>query len=881
MQIIKPSKLSLISKTYGLNGNQFAVGAMCFFQLGADRQLLTENGQWPRLAPYLSQGTLLDMGFAKPHGEWLLAGSAYAVDAVPVRKMRVSVVLGKTKKILQVIGDRHWQGGLFDLASKPKAFTCMPLNYHRTYGAYDYADNPLGTGVIEEKYRDKESGVYWLPNLYLEKDSTKADKHVRSLACFAPLEITWPQRSCYQGSYDQDWLDHDHPGLPKDTQAKLFNAAPEDQQLQGFIQPGTVYSLQGLHSEYPRIDGALPDVKVRAFIRQQVDEALVFREVETAIDTVWFFPELLLGMAIYRGVTEVKDSDGLDIKQLMLACEGAHDKPRDMAYYEHVLALRTDPETALGHVFNESQLMPIKTQTQQQAYDQMHAEAKRSQQQKVADIRQKYRAQIQADNPTVPIPVDSFDDSQQEDDAPSPIPQALIDSGDVDLSPYLAYAKKMADQASEKADRQLLVAQQQAEKSTSDQNKPSESTQSMKARVNQRVFVTATDLISQASYQEPEWMRYLPSPNILNDEQQQKVRQGEELSAKSAREARQHSPSLIALSLPLPEHGPRQIRAWVKELLAVSASLAGRDLAGADLSGMHFSGVDMRDVMLEKANLTGCHFIDCRLDGAVFTLATLDAADFIQSDLVKANLSSVQAKHTCFERSNLSHANFTQAQFDRCDFNNAILDDVMAPNVDMFACCMQGVECNKATFVEAKLTQCDWQDSTVKNSIFMQTQLQESHWQNATLERCMMLETKAQKADFSKVKAEKVQFSNQGDLQAIQLGKSVWRSCGFRGVDMSQSEGKEAVFIECDFGETELSEGDFEQALFHFCIMTLARLEGCNCKGAMFNSSSLRKCQFIETDLRDCELVNNDMTESVFEMCLMKGMHQGPMPSIH
>ncbi|RBO81912.1 DUF2169 family type VI secretion system accessory protein [Marinomonas aquiplantarum] len=881
MQIIKPGKLSLISKTYGYNGHQCAVGAMCFFQLGVDDLLLTENGQWPRITPYLSQGILLDMGFAKPHGEWLLAGSAYAVDAVPVRKMQVSASLGNTKKTLQVIGDRHWQGGLFDLASKAKAFTRMPLGYQGAYGAYDYAENPLGKGVIKEKYKNTELDAYLLPNLYVEKDSTKVDKHPRRLAGFGPLEITWPQRACFQGTYDQDWLEHDHPGLPKDTQARLFNAAPEDQQMQGFILPGTHYALQGLHSEHQRIEGTLPNIKVRAFIRQQIDSELAFREVETAIDTVWFFPELLLGVAIYRGVTEVEDSDGLDIKQLMLACEGAQDKPRDMAYYEHVLALRTDPETALGHVFNESQLMPVKTQAQQQAYDEMYAEAKRSQQQKVADIRQKYRAQIQTDNPTVPIPADNPDDSQPEDDEPGPIPQALIDSGDVDLSSYLAYANRAADQARKKADKQLAEARRQADKAAKRQSTPSESVASMKARVNNRVFVTATDLMSQASYQPPEWMSYIPTANALNSEQQQKVREAEQLSAKSAREARQHSPSVMVLSQPLPEHGPQQIRAWVEELIEDSASLAGRDLAGADLSGLHFSGVDLRDVMLEKANLTACHFTDCRLDGAVFTAATLEAANFTKSSLVKVNFAGVQATGSSFQHTNLSQANFTEALFDHCDFKGAVLDDVMAPKVKMLACCLQGIECNKATFVEATLSQGDWQHASLTNCIFLKAQLQESNWQDARLERCMMLDSKAQGADFSRVWAEKVQFSNQGDLQQLQLANSVWRSCGFRGVDMSQSAGREAVFIECDFGETDLTDSHFERALFHFCIMTLARLERSHCKEAMFNSNSLRKCQFIATDLRDCELVNNDMTESLFEDCLTKGMQQGPMPSIH
>ena len=108
MQIIKPGKLSLISKTYGFSGNQFAVGAISFFKLGAadsssdssahsssTDQLLTENAQWTKISQYLMSGVLLDMGFAKANGELLRAGKAFASDNKPVTKMSVSASLGK------------------------------------------------------------------------------------------------------------------------------------------------------------------------------------------------------------------------------------------------------------------------------------------------------------------------------------------------------------------------------------------------------------------------------------------------------------------------------------------------------------------------------------------------------------------------------------------------------------------------------------------------------------------------------------------------------------------------------------------------------------------------------------------------------------------
>ena len=100
MQIIKPQKLSLINKSYGLKGNQFSVGALSFFRLGSTNKLLTENTQWPLISHFLNQGIYLDLGFEKSNGEFLVAGEAFALNSKPVKKMEVSVKLGKKKKSL-------------------------------------------------------------------------------------------------------------------------------------------------------------------------------------------------------------------------------------------------------------------------------------------------------------------------------------------------------------------------------------------------------------------------------------------------------------------------------------------------------------------------------------------------------------------------------------------------------------------------------------------------------------------------------------------------------------------------------------------------------------------------------------------------------------
>ncbi|MCJ8268008.1 MAG: DUF2169 domain-containing protein, partial [Psychrosphaera sp.] len=648
--------------------------------------------------------------------------------------------------------------------------------------------------MIDKKNRHPASGMYDLPNLYHYSESTSADNDQRQVAGFGPLDICGPQRAGYQGSYDQQWLANVHPGFPDDTNARLFNAAPLDQQISGFFQPGDHYQIKGMNADHPLIKGRLPAIKVRAFIAQKVGDDEHFKEIETAIDTVWFFPELALGIAIYRGITPVNDSDGLDVKKLLLACDGAADEPRLADYFQQVMKLRLDPATAAGHMFNASQLMPLKTPQQQAELKKLYAQAKVEQQQKADKVARLHIAKLQADNPGIEIKKPPQDAAQT--DEPGPIPQALMDSGDFDLSPYVDYAHAAAQKAKAEMDQRLAELETQKQQYAKMTKTATESVASMQARVNNVVYVLATDLAENAQHQVSGWMGQLPIDKTQTD----KLRQATALMASSARQTRQKAPSVTVLSVAMPQDGPAKMRAWVIELLESSLSLAGRDLAGADLSGIDFSGLDMRDVMLEQADLTGCNFSGCRLDGAVFTAATLHYAQFTNSSLHQANLAQTRCKETRFNQVNLSKTNWTEAVFASCDFSDANLDEVLAIAVDMRFCTLHRVSCEKGHFVEAKLAHSNWYQATINNCVFLQPELQHSQWQQVSMTRCMMIEAKAQGANFCGIRAEKVQFSNVGDFSQADLSAGLWLTCGFRGLDLSFCDGRGAVFKGCDFG---------------------------------------------------------------------------------
>lgn len=880
MQIIKPMRMSLISKTYGYQGHIFAVGVLSFFKLGKDNGLLNENQQWPRISPYLANGLMLDMGFAKPCGEILVTGKAYAPDKA-VKKMQVSLTLdagpvGKINKSLQVVGNRQWDGGFFSLASHIKPFESMPLGYAHAYGGIGHPENPLGKGVVNQQQKDPDSGLYALPNVYLQQDSTKADRGYRMAASFEPLDISWPQRSKFQGAYDEKWLKTTHPGLPDDTDTRLFNAAPLDQQIKGFFNPGDTYQIKGMHPQWPLIEGQLPNVRARVFVCQKIDGKEQFKEIQTVIDTVWFFPELELGVAIHRGTLMVNDSDGLDIKKLMMAYEGADDKPRPTDYFEKVLSLRLDPATAVSHLLNESQLMPQKSPEQVAQIEALYADAKAQQQQKNQTRLAAQVAWLKEQNPqldSIELPA-TFEDPDI-DEFP-PLPQLMIDNADIDLSPYLEKAQSKLDAAQAKADEIVLQQQDTIKDQVARLHIQAESVDSMHARVKQVIHVLATDLADDVEIDLPGWLAYTPmDPGLV-----EQMKQAQLSKLKAMRQARQTAPLNTVLQQPLPDKGAAQLRSWAIALLDQSVSLAGRDLAGADLSGMDFSGQDLRDIMLEKADLSGCLFDGCTLDGAVFTEANLHYTSFVGCSMQQANLALSHGKKTRFTGADLTQAIFTKGRFISCDFNDVTLDKVQALEVDFSHSTFLRMQCDSAQFIQVILDHCDCSHGHISNSILLQTHMTQANWQQMTLTRLMILKTTANGTNFCGCEAQKVQFSNEGDFNKADISAGKWHTCGFRGLDLTECDATATVFEQCDFGETKLNHARLAGALFNGCVMALAIFDHSDCQQVLFNQSRLRKCQFDQVDMRYCELYHTDLTEVEFTDCQTDGMSQQPQPSI-
>lgn len=184
----------------------------------------------------------VDFAPRKHRCDVLLLGSAYAPGGRAVTRTQVGLTVGPMRKVLDVVGPRVWQAGVTGIrASEPAPFTRLPISYDEAFGGVDQASdqpeehaafmlNPAGKGY---RLQLKSDWIDGLPLPLTEEPGepvTWPSNAYRPMA-FGPIGRGWQQRAAYAGTYDQHWLDHDFPFLPKDFDERYYQAAPADQQM--------------------------------------------------------------------------------------------------------------------------------------------------------------------------------------------------------------------------------------------------------------------------------------------------------------------------------------------------------------------------------------------------------------------------------------------------------------------------------------------------------------------------------------------------------------------------------------------------------------------------------------------------------------------------
>jgi uncharacterized protein YjbI with pentapeptide repeats len=346
IKIFRPLQLSFNHRVLEHNRKfYFTVSATLGVRLQT-REAMLEFDYLKDAFECMGESVMPDPGMPKPRGEFLVSGSFFSPRKQEVTSGRVRVVAGEREKELSIFGARQWRHGI---ASAPGAFITLPVDYAHAFGGPGFKKNPDGIG-----YKD---GL--LPCVESPDQPVLSPIDRPEPAGLSALDPMCPQRTRFQGTYNKSYLKKYFPGYPEDFDWRYFLCAPKDQWYDGYFQGNEPFEIHNMHPDIPVIQGNLPGLYARCFLLHTLDgEEPEFAELPLNLDTVWFFPEKLLALLIWRGTTEVADEEAEQVSHVLAAYEDRGHTPRSYEYYRLALDRRLNSDDALLANLNTEDLVP-------------------------------------------------------------------------------------------------------------------------------------------------------------------------------------------------------------------------------------------------------------------------------------------------------------------------------------------------------------------------------------------------------------------------------------------------------------------------------------------------------------------------------------------
>ncbi len=834
MKIIKPLKLGLLFKTFEYRGRCFWSPALLIFFDFQDRpQLETEVDLW-KLVPQRLGQQILDEAMPKSRAEILVNGSFFAPGHKPVTAGQIKIKIGPVDKTLYIYGNRYWKRSpsLAWIISDPEPMLEMPIDWGHSFGGPDYKPNPLGRGTQATKMPG-HGKVVALPNVELPGQLIGSPKDRPPPAGLGPIDLTWPQRFSKCGTYGKQWFEERFPGLPDDIDWTFFNTAPTDQQIDGFFSGNETFVVEGMHPDHKRLEGRLPAVRPRCFIcRQSSDQARDLEELELNLDTVWLFPDVLKGLLIYRGLTEVSDSMAKEITKVLMAYEKLDSPARNLEHYRQALEKRSDPQKAGLTLLDETDLI---AEGERSGIAELMAADDGQQQQWEQLLQKKLRLRMENDLKQVRA---SLASQGLDPDKILPLPEP-VEYDPTDIDKLLAEAKdarRKSEQVLAGHLKQLGLTKQQLVEQAETKPAP------------RPVFSAARAVETFRSI------------GIESNELTKKMLAIEETFFQSYRQFGHKLPPVIP---PGPETDEERIQILIRACKE-GTSLADMDLAGLDLSGMELSGANLAGAFLEGVSLAGADL--CGAD--------LSNCALMRADLSGAMLKGAKIRGAGLGRSKLTGANFTGADLDgaylvEADLCGTIFVEASLAKADLSQVKALKADFRRATitnvrFIEADFSGANFSQADLGEGIFIQTVLKKADFNGCKLVKATLVKTDATEADFSNVR-----FDNLRAAADCICEKTSFRHAWMEGANLRGARLKGANFDQANLDSADLSEADLRQTSFRYATakkalfmesdMTAAKMTGAN----LFESL-LHKANLEQTDLQGTNLFGVDFMKARF-----------------
>ncbi|MEI7638635.1 MAG: DUF2169 domain-containing protein, partial [Syntrophus sp. (in: bacteria)] len=338
MKVYKKNEHSLFVKPFGVQDKLYlSLTVFIYFDLTAPNDPLTEQELWKTIPDQLKPLPVLDAGMPKPRGEVLLTGSCFSPRGTVRKASIVSFRVGSLRKEIAVFGDRFWRKTKtgIDVMTDPIPFSEMPLNWRNAFGGEVFAANPIGKGITQVVGKDGKLRTP-LPNVEYRGQIIGATSDRPEPAGFGVVDMMSPQRQKKTGTYDDKWLKERWPYFPDNMDYEFFNCAPVDQYLDAFFKGGETIEILNMHPDMQLIESSVPELRIRCFVTKKEapkSDVEIFQDVTTRVDTMWLFPTILRGVAMYRGTTEVYDEEYEDVLRIFIATERLKDPPLSLEHY--------------------------------------------------------------------------------------------------------------------------------------------------------------------------------------------------------------------------------------------------------------------------------------------------------------------------------------------------------------------------------------------------------------------------------------------------------------------------------------------------------------------------------------------------------------------
>jgi uncharacterized protein YjbI with pentapeptide repeats len=781
-----------------------------------------------------------DFADYKPKADVMLRASCHAPRKTDT-ECEVAFRVGDWKKTLKVVGHRVWvdrAGG--GKHTDPKPVDVIAVDYAHAYGGPGFENNPIGKGHVEKvegdaddlyqpprSVRSQVMPSQQLPNVVYPDGKEHKDGVP---AGFAPLNPSWKLRSQKLGKkYDQEWLDTRAPCFAADMDWTYFNAAPPDQQLDGYLRGDEEIAFENLHPVRAKLSTRLPGVRVRVFIRDVEANA---REIAMKLDTL--FADLEEGSLYltWRGVTTVKEEDLTDVELGLVVTEPLADAPRPAKdYLAELEAFAADPiglNEALPEGFTELAARAEKLESATDRELEALLENEEGNSPPVAMFKNLFGA-------LAPAGLDALDATWAKAEG-----QEGVEKG--------AMKEKLLDGLAESTRGAPGAGGGAPGGGARATSAPSGGVgMRLPVREGEKPIFPIGIVFREHEKKLVELKKALPKDA------------GPEAAAKidAALVKIRTNPELLAAD---PHYRPYSEDDPPPDEPGPGADLRGRDLSDRDLRGADLSGADLQCAILSHTSLEGANLEGAKLGGA---------------RLERANLS----------RANLRGVDLTSASFDRvtahgADLGGSRLDLFRATKSDFTGASFAGAEGQLATFGRSIFAKADFSKASLMLSSFDGCDLEAARF-GAKLEHVRFTKCEARGivlegaelvgASFNDCRLQGARASGvRGDgavffrssLEKASFQKADLTASHFHGVDAVDASFERAHLPKARFDRAILRQATFERASLLGADLRKASLTRANFRKACLHDAKLTQTAGIDVDFEGADMVGVDVQRS-------------------